>query len=350
MANDPFNHSPQDPYIIAEIGVNYEGSMERAKQMISQVARAGGHAAKFQTYKADKIASKAHAPAYWDTTKEVTPSQHELFRKYDAFGPDEYRELAKHCTDEGIDFMSTPFDLDAVDDLDPLVPHWKIASADLTNIPLLRKVAKTGKPIIMSCGASTHEEIRNSLKVLQEAGATKIALLHCVLRYPTPASVANVSAVRSLSAEFGAQTAIGYSDHVPPMADGNVPALKLALAYGATILEKHFTDDRNGVGNDHYHAFDEAGLKAFTSELAEMRLLNGTGVPDTGSQVAAITNARRRIMAAQAIPAGTVLSEDNLIALRANVGAEISEWDNVVGRTLTISKADGEPILLSDVL
>lgn len=349
MPKTPFDATPFDPYVIAEIGVNHEGSMERAKEMISQVARAGGHAAKFQTYKADTLASKKHAPAYWDTTKEATTSQHTLFQRFETFGPDEYRELAAHCVAEGIDFMSTPFDLDAVDYLEPLVPQWKIASADLTNVPLLRKVAATGKPVIASCGAATHEEIANSLRILEEAGATQIALLHCVLRYPTPVEIANISAIRPLRELFGDRAAIGYSDHVPPTDAGTVPALKLSLAYGATILEKHFTDDRNGVGNDHYHAFDEAGLKEFTDEVALMKLLAGAGQPDIDTQSAAIQNARRRIVARRDLAAGTVLTEEDLIPLRANVGVEVARWDDVVGSTLAIDYAAGDPINADDI-
>jgi sialic acid synthase SpsE len=349
MSKNAFEATPLDPYVIAEIGMNYEGSMERAKAMISQVARAGGHAAKFQTYKADTLASKEHAPAYWDTTKEATASQHTLFQQFDSFGPDEYAELAAHCVAEGVDFMSTPFDLDSVDFLAPLVPQWKIASADLTNIPLLRKVAATGKPVIVSCGAATHDEISYALSVLDAAGATQVALLHCVLRYPTPVEIANISAIRALGERFGDRARIGYSDHVPPTDDGAVPALKLALAYGATILEKHFTDDRTATGNDHYHAFDEAGLQAFTDELALMRTLAGSGSPDIDTQQSAVKNARRRILAARDIPAGTVITEADIIPLRANVGIEVVRWDEVVGSTLRVARASGDPINTSDI-
>ena len=349
MPKNAFEATPLDPYIIAEIGMNYEGSMERAKEMISAVARAGGHAAKFQTYKADTLASREHSPAYWDTSKEATPSQHELFQRFDAFGPKEYAELAAHCAVEGVDFMSTPFDFEAVEYLEPLVPQFKVASADLTNVPLLRRIARTGKPVIVSVGASTHDEIRASLSVLREAGAQQIALLHCVLRYPTPVEIANISAIRTLAAEFGTEATIGYSDHVPPTESGDVPALKLALAYGASILEKHYTDDRNGVGNDHYHAFDESGLRGFTDELALMRVLAGSDRPDVDSQQAAVMNARRRVCTNADLVAGTVLTEELLIPLRANIGIEVARWDSVLGATLLTDKKSGEPILETDL-
>mgnify|MGYP000255213890 CR=1 FL=1 len=187
-----------NPYVIAEIGVNHEGSLERAKEMIDQVARAGGHAAKFQTYKAATLAAKTTSPAYWDQTKEPTSSQFELFQRWDNFGPAEYAELAAHCKLRGIDFMSTPFSLDAVDMLAPLQKSTKVASADLTNIPLLRKIAKTNTPVIMSVGASSYEEIENSLNVLLEAGAPSVTLLHCILNYPTPQENANIGQIKKL--------------------------------------------------------------------------------------------------------------------------------------------------------
>ncbi|NBS37649.1 MAG: acetylneuraminic acid synthetase, partial [Actinobacteria bacterium] len=159
------------PYVIAEIGVNHDGSLETAKLLIDLAKNGGADAAKFQTYKAETLASK-HSPAYWDTTKEATRSQYELFRKYDVFGPDEYKELAKHCASVGIDFVSTPFDDAAADLLAPLVPFFKVASADLTNTPLLRRVARAGKPVVLSVGASTLEEIDGALATLRAAGAT----------------------------------------------------------------------------------------------------------------------------------------------------------------------------------
>lgn len=339
-----FERAYADPYIIAEIGMNYEGSMERAKRMIASIARAGGHAAKFQTYKAETLASVKNSPAYWDTSKEATTSQFELFQRFDSFGPDEYRELAEYCAEQGIDFLSTPFDLESVDMLGPLMPAVKIASADLTNVPLLRKVARTGKPVILSVGASTHDEIAWALDTLEAAGAAEIALLHCVLRYPTPAEHANLMGIGELQRRFGDRATIGYSDHVAPEGSGATPALDMAVVMGARVIEKHFTDDRNGIGNDHYHAFDEAGVVEFVSHLAKFRELAGTGAPDVEAQGAAIQNARRRIFAARDIAAGSVLAEEDLIALRADTGVEISQWDSVVGREIDRAIGAGEPL------
>jgi N-acetylneuraminate synthase len=323
-----------NPYVIAEIGVNHEGSLARAKEMIDQVARAGGHAAKFQTYKASTLAAKTTSPAYWDQTKEPTSSQYELFQRWDNFGPAEYKELADHCVARGVDFMSTPFDLDAVDMLTPLMPVTKVASADLTNIPLLRKIGATKRPVVMSVGASTHDEISHSLDVLLESGAQSVTLLHCILNYPTPQPNAQISQIHVLQEKFGSRVAIGYSDHVRPEDNGTVPAVEMAALFGAVVIEKHFTDNKQGVGNDHYHAVDEADLAAFMKKLETYRVLYGKREHSLDAQTAAITNARRRIVAVRDLPAGHVIAESDLIALRSNVGIEIAHWDDVVGKTV----------------
>ncbi|KAB1659350.1 acetylneuraminic acid synthetase [Pseudoclavibacter sp. CFCC 11306] len=338
-----------DPYVIAEIGVNHEGSLARALKMIDSVASAGGHAAKFQTYKAATLASRDSSPAYWDTTKEATPSQFELFSRYDSFGVAEYEILAEHCAEVGIDFLSTPFDLPSVSMLAPYMPAFKIASADLTNVPLVREIGAQGKPVIMSIGASTFDEIDRAMGVLTSAGATQIGLLHCVLRYPTPPADANLLVISSLLERYGQDATVGYSDHVAPNEDGDVPSLLLASSLGARIIEKHFTDDRSAVGNDHYHAFDESGLRRFTRELAQRRELAGSPTPDTLSQRTAIQNARRRICVAQDLRSGTVLLESDLIPLRANQGIEVAEWDQIVGRSLRVPKTKYDVLLISDL-
>ncbi|WP_395690770.1 N-acetylneuraminate synthase family protein [Nocardioides sp.] len=337
------------PYIIAEIGMNYEGSMARAKAMIEAAARGGAQAAKFQSYQADTLASRTSSPAYWDLDAEPTESQHQLFSKYDAFGPDEYAELAAHCRKVGIDFMSTPFDLAAVDYLEPLVPMFKIASADITNVPLIRKVARTGKPVVVSVGAASDEEIHTAVELLEAAGAQQIALLHCVLNYPTLPANANVAGIRRLTDDFHGRAVVGYSDHVAPDADGRMPAVELAAAFGAVIVEKHFTDDRNAAGNDHYHAMDEDGLRHLVERLQAMAELAGTGVPDLEVQRSAISNARRRIFTARPVAAGAVIAEDDLIALRADTGVAVAAWDTVVGARLTSAKEVGEPLTESDL-
>ncbi len=338
-----------DPYVIAEIGVNHEGSMERAKSLILSAKRGGAHAAKFQSYKADTLASKHDSPSYWDTSKEPTRSQHELFSKLDTFGPDEFLELARFSDSVGVDFMSTPFDLDAVEYLNPVVSLHKVASADLTNVPLLRAIGSTAKPVILSVGAGTRAEMETAVDILLGAGASEVCLLHCVLNYPTPPASANLAHIKTLVDAFGGRCSVGYSDHVAPDGDGGLPALEMASLFGAQVIEKHFTDDRQAPGNDHYHAADEEGLLAFTAKLASYRTMLGSGEPELHGQSAALSNARRRIFTARALPSGHILTESDLIALRANVGVPVAEWDGVVGLTTRRALEQGAPVNRTDV-
>lgn len=324
------------PYIIAEIGVNHEGSMELARQLIDEAAAGGAHAAKFQSYKADKIASK-NSPAYWDQSKEPTDSQFKLFQKYDGFGPDEYKELANYCEQVGIHFMSTPFDLDAVDFLAPLMPAFKVASADITNVPLIRKCAAQGKPLIMSTGASTLAEIEFALTTAIEAGAKEISLLHCVLNYPTPEENAQLGMISTLKRVFP-DVVIGYSDHVVP--DETISALESAMLLGACILEKHFTHDKSLPGNDHYHAMNEADLKAFVNKAETFKRLISTSSKELSKEASARKHARRSIVANGDIKKGDIITEDMLIAKRPAHGISPIYWDEVVGKVATFDIAD----------
>jgi sialic acid synthase SpsE len=202
------------PYVIAEIGVNHEGDLGLARTLIELAKEGGADAAKFQSYKASRIASR-HSPAYWDTSKEPTRSQFELFSKYDRFGAAEYAALAEHCHKVGIDFLSTPFDADAVDFLEPLVPFYKVASADINNVPLLRQIAAKGKPVVLSTGASTLAEIDTAVEELARAGCGNPVLMHCVLNYPTNNSDAHLNMIAGLRRAYP-QLLVGYSDHTLP--------------------------------------------------------------------------------------------------------------------------------------
>lgn len=337
---------PLTPYIIAEIGVNHGGSIDIAKQLIEEAAASGAHAVKFQTYKAERIASR-HSPAYWDQSKEPTSSQFELFKKYDSFGEKEYVELAGHSARHRVDFLSTPFDLDAVDFLDPLVPAFKIASADITNVPLLRKVGRTGKPVVLSTGGSTLAEIGNAVELLRGAGCADLALLHCMLNYPTPPERAQLMQIQVLKRIF-ADCPIGYSDHVAP--DETISALEAATLLGASILEKHFTHDKTLPGNDHYHAMDRHDLERFVSKLKTYRVLVGVGVKALRYEEIARKHARRSIVAARRIERGEVFSEDNLIAKRPGHGISPLCWDEIVGRKSAVVIEDDELLRWSQVV
>jgi len=337
------------PYIIAEIGVNHENSMEKAKLMIEQVAESGGHCAKFQTYKADKLASDKHAPSYWDLKSEPCTSQHALFQKYDHFGESEYQELAAHCKKVGIDFLSTPFDVDAVTDMSDILNFYKVASADITNIPLLRTIGKQNKPVIVSVGAATLSEVENAINVLEEAGASDIALLHCVLNYPTPHENAQMSLMSDMVRLFGDRYAIGYSDHVKPEEDHSMPALEIATINGAVIIEKHYTYDKTLPGNDHYHAFDAEDMKIFSKKLKLYQKLYGGKSRNLELEAKAVSNARRRILTSKDVKEGDVFNQDNLIALRSNKGIDIARWDDVVGKKASNDLCDRTPVNWKDI-
>ena len=318
------------PYVIAEIGVNHEGSLEVAKRLIELAARGGANGAKFQSYKADTLASKI-SPAYWNTTKESTPSQHELFKKYDSFDSSDYEALSVHAEKYGIDFLSTPFDDAAVDYLTPLVPFFKIASADITCTPLLRRVGRTGKPVILSTGASTIEEIDAALLTLESSGTSEVVLLHCILNYPTENRNAHLRMITGLRNRYPNRL-IGYSDHTIP--EPGMTSLLTAWLLGAVVLEKHFTHDKTLPGNDHYHAMDVDDLMNFCHRVDTVDdLLGGTTdkSPIDTEEISRL-NARRSIVLARSLPSGHQLVESDLTYKRPGTGVSPIYWDKVIGR------------------
>lgn len=319
-----------EPYIIAEIGVNHEGSMETAKRLIELAKAGGSHAAKFQSYKAGTLASK-NSPAYWDTTKETTLSQFKLFQKYDNFGADEYVELAKHCQKVGIDFLSTPFDDAAVEFLEPLMAFYKIASADLTNEPFLKRIAAKGKPVVLSTGASRLGEIDLALKTLAAAGCRDVALLHCILNYPTPDEHAHLDMIPALRTAYPDHV-IGYSDHTVP--DPSMVSLTAAYLKGARIIEKHFTHDKTLPGNDHYHAMTAEDSLVFVRNVAKIRKLNGwkTKLPIPTEEISR-RNARRSVVLARAVKKGVPLVRADLVTKRPGSGVSPLDLDKVIGMT-----------------
>ena len=275
------------------------------------------------------MASK-NSPAYWDTTKEPTKSQHELFQKYDQFEPDDYVALAEYCESKNIDFISTPFDDDAIEFLCPLMPFYKVASADLTNIPFLRKIAAKGKPVVLSTGASTIEEIDIALDTIEKYGCKDVALLHCILNYPTPFEQAHLRMIKDLIKVYP-ENIIGYSDHTLP--DDAMTSLLTAHLLGAVIIEKHFTHDKTLIGNDHYHAMDVDDLMRFV-ELID-RIHNSLGDESHKKPIETETisrlNARRSIVLTRDIPNRHELTEADLTYKRPGTGISPVHWDEVVG-------------------
>ncbi|QWE27002.1 N-acetylneuraminate synthase family protein [Polynucleobacter sp. AP-Ainpum-60-G11] len=319
------------PYVIAEIGVNHEGSIEKAIKMIDDAKKGGANAVKFQSYKAQTLASK-NSPAYWDTTKEPTLSQFELFKKYDSFGQEEYIKLSEYCNKLNIDFLCTPFDDESIEFLDPLMPFYKIASADITNIPFLRKVAQKKKPVVLSTGAATLAEIQIAVLELQKKGATSICLMHCILNYPTVDDNANLSMIGELKNLYP-DFIIGYSDHTLP--DPGMLPLITAFLLGARVIEKHFTFDKKLPGNDHYHAMDWSDLSIFTGAVAKICTLAGEEVTKKPieSEEIARKNARRSLVAKKDLRVGEIFSEENLTYKRPGTGISPIHWDLIIGKT-----------------
>jgi N-acetylneuraminate synthase len=333
------------PFLIAEAGVNHEASLARAIEMVDAAAEAGADMIKFQSYKAETLAVR-HSPAYWDRGHEPAESQFALFQRYDAFDVEEYRKLSERCEAKGILFGTTSFDLRFVDALDPLLPCHKIASADITNLPLLRRVARKGKPVLLSTGASHLGEVEAALRALDAGGAPALGVLHCVLEYPTDPGHAHLRAIRHLAAAFPDAT-IGWSDHVPPV-DGCL-SLLLAWLEGAIVLEKHFTLDKSLPGNDHYHAMDPDDVAAFRRRCGLAEALLGRAEKTVQPcEAAARVHARRSLVTACAIRKGTPITSAMLVAKRPGHGISPEHLDLLVNRRAPADLAADE-VLTWDV-
>ena len=274
----------QRPYVIAEAGVNHEGSMDIARRLIDEAALGGADAIKFQTYKAGTLASK-HSPAYWDTSKEPTPSQYELFKKHDSFWKGEFENLKKHCDQAGIAFMSTPFDVESAKFLNDMMDVFKISSSDLTNRPFIEFMCDFKKPIIMSTGAASLAEIAEAVSWI-EAKGNPLALLHCVLNYPTMDENAALGMIPALVRHFP-QHVIGYSDHTLP---NDMKVLEVAALLGAQMR-----------------------IEALASEEPARQ------------------NARRSLVANRNIPAGKIIDKDDLTWKRPAGGISPRHYYEVLG-------------------
>ena len=324
------------PFLIGEIGVNFYDiakkenitPMDAAKLMIKEAKNAGIDAVKFQTYKAEKIASR-NSPAYWDLDEEPTTSQFELFKKFDTFGPEEYRELAEYCREVGIMFLSTPFDFEAIDFLDDLMDVYKISSSDLTNIPFIKAIALKNKPIILSTGASTLKEIKEAVNAIEEVSNVDIGLMHCVLSYPTKDEDANLLMIKDIKEQFEGYD-IGYSDHTKP--DDKMLILTTAYLYGANIIEKHFTLDKTLTGNDHYHAMDVEDVKTFNENIELINKIKGKKVKQPlVCESLSRKEARRSIVASKDIKKGEEITRNNITFKRPGTGISPSKVDDIIG-------------------
>jgi sialic acid synthase SpsE len=315
------------PYMIAEAGVNHEGSMELAKRLVYEAKEGGADAIKFQTYKADTIASK-HSPSYWDLSKEPTTSQHQLFSKYDKFWKAEYEQLARLCEDIGLEFMSTPFDVESAKFLNDLMQVFKISSSDLNNLPFVEYLTSFGKPIILSTGASFMWEIHRTVELIQKKNL-ELSLLHCILNYPTTDNNAHLGFITQLRNSYP-DMVVGYSDHTLP---NDMKVLEVATLLGSEIIEKHFTHDKTLPGNDHYHAMDKEDLKIFNENLLRLQGMIGRLTKEPlASEVQSRLQARRSVVAARNIAKDHIITEDDLTWKRPGSGISASEFYSLIGK------------------
>ncbi len=342
------------PYIIAEMGVNFYDTakvmgitpLEAAKLYIDKAAEAGIDCAKFQSYKAETIVSK-NSLAYWDTTKEPSKTQYELFLKYDSFGEEEYRELCEYTHAKGMDFTSTPFDYASSDYLEDMVDFYKISSSDISNIPFIRHIGIKGKPVYISAGASYLSEVDIAVRTLKESGCKDIVILHCVLSYPTCPKDANLRIIETLKKDFP-NIRIGYSDHVVP--DDTMMTLATAYLLGAEVIEKHFTLDKTLQGNDHYHAGEPEDFKKAINNFklidtvlgcAEKTLLDCEIIPRR--------EARRSLVLTRNMKAGEIIKEEDIMAKRPGTGISPQYAEIVKGRKV-IRNLEEDTILTWDML
>lgn len=318
------------PYLIAEAGVNHEGDMNLARRLIEEAKKGGADAIKFQTYKAETIASK-DSPSYWDLSKEPTDSQYRLFKKYDRFWKSEYEALARHCEQVGIEFLSTPFDVESAAFLNDLMGVFKISSSDLNNKPFIDVLCGYGKPIILSTGAAWMWEVEQAAGWIQAHG-NALALLHCVLNYPTADENANLAMIPELAHKFP-ELMVGYSDHTLPK---DMKTLEVATLLGARIIEKHFTHDKTLPGNDHYHAMDSVDIQRFLARMATLdSLLGQRRKQPLDSEALARANARRSLVASRAIPAGKAIEAADITWKRPAHGIDPRDFDALIGRAAT---------------
>jgi N-acetylneuraminate synthase len=323
----PFVLTSNRPVIIAEAGVNHGGNLRIAKKYIDLCKLAGANAVKFQTYKAETIASK-NSPAYWDVTKEKTKSQYNLFKKFDKFNYSDFKKLKKLCDSKKILFMTTLFDQAIVDQYDNLIKVYKISSSDITNIPLLRKIGSKQKPTFLSTGGSNISEINFALKNLS-LNPNKVCLMHCILNYPTKDHLANLKYIKTLKKNFP-KYLIGYSDHT--VADENLTAIQYAFELGASIVEKHFTHNNKLKGNDHYHSMNFNQLKNLNNIYNKRFYLLGNGKKNLKFEKISRKFARRSLYSKIDIFKGQKLDDRNLTCLRPAIGISAKDWDNFYGK------------------
>ena len=329
-------------FVIAEAGVNHNGSIQLAKELIDAAASAGVDAVKFQTFSADALVSKDAVAAEYQKqnigSEEIT--QYQMLKSLE-LSNEQQIELKAYSEDKGILWFSTAFDSTSLDFLQSLdSPLWKIPSGEITNFPYLRRIGSLGKPVILSTGMCSLGEVEWAVNVLSEAGVSKemLCILHCNTEYPTPWSDVNLKAMPMLGRAFG--TSYGYSDHTKGI---EVPIAAVAL--GAKVIEKHFTLDRTMPGPDHAASLEPDELAAMVKAIRHIELSLGDGIKRmTLSESANSSVARKSIVAARPIRKGEVFRDELLSAKRPGTGISHMEWPRLIGRVASRDYSEGEQI------
>jgi N-acetylneuraminate synthase len=317
----------QPCFIVAEAGVNHNGSLELARQLVEVAAKAGANAVKFQTFKAERVATPNATKAdYQLRTTESRESQLEMLRRLE-LSHEAHRELMDLCRRQGILFMSTPFDEESADFLAELgVAAFKIPSGEVTNLPLLAHVARKGRPVIVSTGMCHLTEVGETVRVIRDAGNDRIVLLHCVSNYPADPKDANLRAMFTMAEAF--RTLVGYSDHT-----AGIEVTLAAVALGACVIEKHFTLSRGLSGPDHQAALEPDELMALVQGIRTVEAALGHGRKEPApSEANTAAVARRSLVAARDIPMGRALTPDLIVIKRPGTGLPPSWMGQVVGR------------------
>lgn len=314
-------------FIIAEAGVNHNGSIEIARKLVDTAVLAGADAVKFQTFKAENLVCKdAKKADYQMITTDNAESQFEMLKKLE-LTPEMHEELIKYCKDKGIMFLSTPFDIDSLWYLMQCgIEIIKIPSGEITNYPFLREAGSTGKPVILSSGMSRLDEVKAAVSVLREYGSKDITVLHCNTEYPTPYTDVNLNAMDILRGELG--VAVGYSDHTQ-----GIEVSVAATALGATVIEKHFTLDKNMDGPDHKASLEPNELCEMVRQIRNIEAALGDGrKAPSASEQKNITIVRKSIVAKQPIKQGDIFTEDNLTTKRPGNGISPMRWNEIIGQ------------------
>lgn len=314
--------------IIAEAGINHNGNIEIAKRLIDVATMAGADIVKFQTFKADSLASKHAKKAEYQTAgMDDADNQVTMLKRLELL-PEQHIKLMEYCKAQGIIFLSTPFDLDSIDILESMnIPFWKIPSGEITNLPYLIKIAKTGKDIILSSGMSDIEEIRSAVTVLKENGVGEITVLHCNTEYPTPFQDVNLRAMGTIRRELGVN--VGYSDHTL-----GIEVAIAAVAMGAIVIEKHFTLDKNMEGPDHSASLEPDELAAMISAIRNVEAAMGDRKKAPSlSERKNIDIVRKSIVAKRCIKAGDRFNDENITTKRPGNGISPMRWFDVLKQT-----------------